>query len=140
MLVSHHETIHRHRGNAIPHDGIFLVKSVPFELRIYNNFMEKHPIHIKIPDLQKTEEVQESVLRQERLNSRALERAREIEEETGEPIDPELFSLKIPNDPTERINVYMDRMEKIFLNPDVRVRTRNLKIMEPYIYEANRFN
>ena len=98
--------------------------------------MEKHPLHIKIPDLQKAEEVQDSVSRQERLNSRALEEAREIEEETGEPIDPELFDIKIPNDPTERINVYMDRMEKIFLNPDPKVRTRNLKLLKPYIYDA----
>jgi hypothetical protein len=98
--------------------------------------MEKHPLHIKIPDLQKTEEVKDSVSRQERLNSRALETARELEEETGEQIDPELFNIKIPNDPTERINVYMDRMEKVFLNPDQRVRTRNLKILKPYIYDA----
>ncbi len=98
--------------------------------------MEKHPLHIKIPDLQKAEEVQDSVSRQERLNAHALETARELEQETGEPIDPELFDIKIPNDPTERINVYMDRMEKIFLNPDARVRARNLKMLKPYIYDA----
>jgi hypothetical protein len=98
--------------------------------------MEKHPLHIKIPELQKSEVVEDSVSRQERLNSRALQTAREIEEETGEPIDPELFNIKIPNDPTERINIFMDRMEKIFLNPDARVRTRNLKLLKPYIYDV----
>jgi 8-oxo-dGTP pyrophosphatase MutT (NUDIX family) len=98
--------------------------------------MEKHPLHIKISELQKSQVVEDSVSRQERLNSRALQTARELEEETGEPIDPELFNIKIPNDPTERINIFMDRMEKIFLNPDARVRTRNLKLLKPYIYDV----
>ena len=97
--------------------------------------MEKHPLHIKIPELQKTEEIQDSVEKQERLNKRALQDAQELELETGEKIDPELFDIKIPNDPTERINVYMDRIEKIFLNPDERVRERNLKFLKPYIYD-----
>ncbi len=96
---------------------------------------EKHPLHLKTPDLQKTEEIQDSVERQERLNKRTLENAREIEQETGEPIDPEFFDIKIPNDPTERINVFMNRIEKIFLNPDERVRTRNLRLLKPYIYD-----
>ena len=94
--------------------------------------MEKHPLHIKIPELQNTEDVEDSVKRQERINASALQTARE----TGEAIDPELFDIKIPNDPTERINVYMDRMEKIFLNPDARVRERNLKFLKPYIYDV----
>jgi len=97
---------------------------------------EKHPLHLKNPELQKTDEVQESVSKQERLNERALETAREVEKETGEPIDKELFDIKIPNDPTERINIYMDRMEKIFLNPDQRVRQRNIKMLKPFIYDA----
>ncbi len=97
--------------------------------------MEKHPLHIKIPELQKTDEIQESVEKQERLNKRALQDAQDLELETGEKIDPELFDIKIPNDPTERINVFMDRMEKIFLNPDERVRERNLKFLKPYIYD-----
>ena len=96
--------------------------------------MEKHPLHIKIPELQKTDEIQDSVEKQERLNRRALQDAQELELETGEKIDPELFDIKIPNDPTERINVFMDRMENIFLNPDERVRERNLKFLKPYIY------
>lgn len=97
--------------------------------------MEKHPLHIKIPELQKTEEIQDSVEKQERLNKRALRDAQELELETGEKIDPELFDIKIPNDPTERINVFMDRMEKIFLNPDSKTKERNLKFLKPYIYD-----
>ncbi len=97
--------------------------------------MEKHPLHIKIPELQKTEEIQDSVEKQERLNKRALQDAQELELETGEKIDPKLFDIRIPNDPTERINVFMDRMERIFLNPDERVRERNLKFLKPYIYD-----
>ncbi len=96
--------------------------------------MEKHPLHIKIPELQKTEEIQDSVEKQERLNRRALQDAQELELETGEKIDPKLFDIKIPNDPTERINVFMDRIEKIFLNPDSRTKERNLKFLKPYIY------
>jgi hypothetical protein len=96
---------------------------------------EKHPLQFKTPDLQKSDEVQESVERQERLNKRALDEARELAQETGQPIDPEIFHIKIPNNPTERINVYMDRMEKIFLNPDERVRKRNLKFLKPYIHD-----
>jgi hypothetical protein len=96
---------------------------------------EKHPLQFKSPDLQTSQEVQESVERQQRLNDRALQNARELQEETGESIDPELFDIKIPNNPTERINTYMDRMEKIFLNPDERVKNRNLKLLRPYIYD-----
>jgi hypothetical protein len=96
---------------------------------------EKHPLQFKTPDLQTSQEVQESVERQERLNKKVLKNARELEQETGQSIDPQLFKINIPNNPTERINVYMDRMEKIFLNPDERVRTRNLKLFKPYIYD-----
>ncbi len=96
---------------------------------------EKHPLQFKTPDLQTSSEVQESVEKQQRLNERALQNARELTQETGESIDSELFNVKIPNNPTERINVYMDRMENIFLNSDPRVRTRNLKLLKPYIYD-----
>jgi len=53
--------------------------------------MEKHPLHLKNPELQTSEEVQDAVEKQERL--------------TGE---------KLPNDPKERIEVYLDRLEKVF--------------------------
>lgn len=52
--------------------------------------MEKHPLHIKNPELQKSEEVERAVKRQE--------------ERTGE---------SIPNDPTERVEAYADRLENI---------------------------
>ncbi|MFA6797402.1 MAG: hypothetical protein WCR40_01715, partial [Candidatus Paceibacterota bacterium] len=60
--------------------------------------MEKYPLHLKIPDLQSSEEVEDAVEKQERLTDES-----------------------IPNDPKERIEAYMDRLEKIFLNPDKRV-------------------
>jgi len=75
--------------------------------------MEKYPLHLKIPDLQSSEEVEDAVEKQERLTDES-----------------------IPNDPKERIEAYMDRLEKIFLNPDKRVRERNLEMLRPAIYEV----
>lgn len=75
--------------------------------------MEKHPLHIKNPELQTSEEVQDAVEKQERLE--------------GE---------KVPNDPAERIEAYMDRLENVFLNPDERVRERNLEMVKDKIYDA----
>lgn len=74
--------------------------------------MEKHPLHIKTPELQKSDEVQGSVNKKERLTNESL-----------------------PNDPTDRIEAYMERLEKIFLNPDERVRKRNIEMLRPHIYE-----
>lgn len=74
--------------------------------------MEKHPLHIKIPELQKSEEVSVAVEKQERLS--------------GE---------KLPNDPTVRIEAYTDRLENVFLNPDKRVRERNIEMLRPAIYD-----
>mgnify|MGYP001325852764 CR=1 FL=1 len=75
--------------------------------------MEKHPLHLKNPELQTTPEVQRAVEREER--------------QTGE---------KVPNDPAERIDAYMDRLENVFLNPDERVRERNLEMFKDKIYDA----
>ena len=75
--------------------------------------LEKHPLHIKDPELQKSEDVQNAVEKQERLD--------------GE---------RIPNDPTDRIEAYMDRLENVFLNPDERVRKRNLNMLRDKIYDA----
>ncbi|MFH0804512.1 MAG: hypothetical protein V1896_02840 [Candidatus Zambryskibacteria bacterium] len=75
--------------------------------------MEKHPLHLKIPELQKSEEVSKAVEKKERL------------EDTD-----------IPNNPNERIEAYMDRLEKIFLNQDQRVRERNLEMVKDKIYDA----
>lgn len=75
--------------------------------------MEKHPLQMKTPELQKSEEVQNAVEKQERL--------------TGE---------KIPNEPNERIETYMDRLENVFLNSDEKTRERNLEMLRPKIYDA----
>ncbi len=75
--------------------------------------MEKHPLHLKNPELQTSLEVERAVVRQER--------------QTGE---------KIPNDPSERIEAYMDRLENIFLNPDEKTRRRNLELFRDKIYDA----
>jgi hypothetical protein len=75
--------------------------------------MEKHPLHIKNPELQTSSEVQGAVERQE--------------QRTGETV---------PNDPAERIDAYMDRLENIFLNPDERTRERNLEMFREKIYDA----
>ncbi len=74
--------------------------------------MEKHPLHLKIPELQKSEEVESAVEKQERLTHE-----------------------KIPNNPNERIDAYMDRLENIFLNPNERVRERNLEMVKDKIYD-----
>ncbi len=50
--------------------------------------IEKHPLHLKIPELQQSEEVKVAVEKKERLSED-----------------------KLPNDPSERIETYMDRLE-----------------------------
>ncbi len=75
--------------------------------------MEKHALHLKNPELQKSPEVNRAVKREEHLS--------------GE---------KIPNDPADRIETYMDRLEDVFLNADERVRQRNLDFLRPKIHEA----
>lgn len=72
----------------------------------------KHPLHLKHPELQTTPEVWRAVVREER--------------ESGE---------KVPNNPSERIEAYMDRLENIFLNPDERKRERNLEMFRDKIYD-----
>lgn len=75
--------------------------------------MEKHPLHLKNPDLQTSPEI-----------NRAVERKEDRE------------GVKVPNDPSERIEAYMDRLENIFLNPDERKRERNLEMFRDKIYDA----
>ena len=75
--------------------------------------MEKHPLHLKNPELQTSPEVNRAVERQERKTDK-----------------------KVPNDPAERIEAYMDRLENIFLNPDERKRERNLEMFRDKIYDA----
>ena len=74
--------------------------------------MEKQPLHLKNPELQTSPEV-----------NRAVERKVDREGE------------KVPNDPSERIEAYMDRLENIFLNPDERIRERNLEMFRDKIYD-----
>lgn len=74
---------------------------------------EKHPLHIKNPELQKSSEVQRAVVREQR--------------HSGE---------KIPNDPSARIEAYTDRLENVFLNPDQKKRGRNLNVFRDQIYDA----
>lgn len=42
----------------------------------------------------------------------------------------------MPNDPAERIEAYMDRLENIFLNPNEKKRERNLEMFRDQIYDA----
>jgi len=75
--------------------------------------MEKHPLHIKSPELQTSPEVNRAVIREER--------------QTDE---------KMPNDPTDRIEAYMDRLENVFFNSDPKKRERNLNMFRDKIYDA----
>ena len=75
--------------------------------------MEKHPLHLKNPELQTSPEVQRAVEREE--------------QKTGK---------KVPNDPAERIEAYIDRLENIFLSPDERKRDRNLEMFRDKIYDT----
>jgi hypothetical protein len=75
--------------------------------------MEKHSLHIKNPELQTSPEVNRAVEREERKNDE-----------------------KVPNDPAERIDAYMNRLENIFLNPDEKKRERNLNMFRDKIYDA----
>ena len=56
--------------------------------------MEKHPLHIKNPELQTSPEVNRAVEREERKTEE-----------------------KIPNDPSERIDAYLRRLENLILDP-----------------------
>lgn len=90
--------------------------------------MEKHPLHIKMPDLQKSPEVQKAVEQEERMATLVNEELRESEQEGP------LLQEKIPNEPSKRIEAYMDRLENIFLNEDDRIRERNLGMLHDKIY------
>lgn len=65
--------------------------------------LEKHFLHLKIPELQQAEEVQSAVDKKERL--------------TGEDL---------PNNPTERIEAYLDRLEHLILDPSKEQKRRTL--------------
>lgn len=91
--------------------------------------MEKHPLQIKTPELQNSEEVKNAVSKQERLNKVHNDKIPESDQET------EKLREKIPNEPSDRIEAYMDRLENIFLNPDDKMRERNLEMFREKIYD-----
>lgn len=68
---------------------------------------------MKNPELQTSPEVNRAVEREERKTEE-----------------------RVPNDPSERIDAYMDRLENIFLNPDEKTRERNLEMFRDKIYDA----
>jgi len=74
--------------------------------------MEKHPLQIKIPELQKSPEAEKAVKKKERLED-----------------------IELPNSPNERIDAYMDRLENVFLNPDEEKRERNIEMLKPAMYD-----
>ncbi len=75
--------------------------------------MDNHFLHKKLPDLQKSEEVQDAVDKHNRL--------------TGE---------KVPNSAEARLEIYMNRLEKIFLNEDEDTRKRNIEMLRDKIHDA----
>lgn len=68
---------------------------------------------MKNPELQTSPEVNRAVEREERKTEE-----------------------RVPNDPSERIDAYMERLENIFLNPDEEKRERNLEMFRDKIYDA----
>jgi len=69
--------------------------------------MEKHPLHIKNPELQTSPEVQRAVLREQK--------------HTDE---------KVPNDPAERIEAYLSRLERLVLDPKKEQKKKDLGDVE----------
>lgn len=72
--------------------------------------MEKHPLHLKDPELHQSGEVQAAVKKHERIEGEIL--------------------------PTARIDAYIDRLEDIFLNEDEHTRARNLDMLRARIYDT----
>ncbi len=81
--------------------------------------MEKHPLHTRLPELQKSGEVEKAVQRKK--------------SKTGE---------KTPNDPSARIDTYLDRIENIFNPPPLEGHEkfdrmeRNRELMRKPLYDA----
>ena len=69
--------------------------------------MEKHPLHLKNPELQTSPEVE-----------RAVEHEEEI---SGE---------KVPNDPAERIEAYLKRLENLVLDPKKEQKRKDMRDVE----------
>ena len=75
--------------------------------------MEKHPLHIKHPELQTSADVQKAVKRQERL--------------TGK---------RVPNEPGEAHRGVHEPPRERLLHPDTAKRERNIDMLRPRIYDA----
>src|SRR3989344_2901539 len=74
----------------------------------YSTVMEKkNPLHLKNPELQTSPEVQRAVEREE--------------QKTGE---------KVPNDPAERIEAYLKRLEKLVLDPNKEQESKAMRDVE----------
>ena len=91
--------------------------------------MEKHPLHLKHPELHTAPEVNRAVEREEKHAKIANKSLRELDQQ-GPP-----RREQVRNDPAKRIQAYMDRLENIFLNPDERTRERNLEMFRDKIYD-----
>ncbi len=74
--------------------------------------MLKHPLHVKYPHLQRSPEVERAV--------------RVHEHQT---------KARLPNDPHDRIEAYMTRLERLFLHPDRTQRKRYLEMVRSRVYD-----
>jgi len=46
-----------------------------------------------------------------------------------------LETVKVANDPVEKVNVYIERLEKIFLHTNQKTKERNISSLKPHIHE-----
>ncbi len=91
--------------------------------------LQKHPLHIKDAELQKSPEVERAVGRQEFRAAARNKRVR-LDDKSG-PLE----DTHVPKDPSARIEAYMSRLEKVFLNPDEKTRVRNIELFRDKIYD-----
>ena len=78
--------------------------------------MQEHPLHNRLRALHLTDAVQRAVVRADRHR----------------PPD----TRKIPNAPAPRLDAYLKRLERIFLNPDEKKRHRNIEALRARIHAA----
>ena len=87
-------------------------------------------LHNKVPQLDQSEEVKTSIDKENRLRKAKSDKQEDLNIE-------ERDSLKaVQNNPEARIEVYMKRLENIFLNKDKSTRDRNLQLLRPHILDA----
>lgn len=78
--------------------------------------MPEHPLRSRLPELHTTDDVQRAVLRADRQR----------------PPD----TRKLANEPTPRLDAFVSRLERIFLNLDPVKRARNIETLRPLIHNA----